>query len=59
MTALAFSAALVLAALLQRGWRRSANDTGSATETTSGAQVTVTETEYALSLSRTALTPGT
>ncbi|QUW85483.1 hypothetical protein SMIR_41140 (plasmid) [Streptomyces mirabilis] len=35
------------------------NDTGSATKTTPGTQVTVTETEYALKLSRAAFTPGT
>ncbi|MFF7643861.1 plastocyanin/azurin family copper-binding protein [Streptomyces canus] len=59
MTALAFSAALVLAACSGGGGGGQANGTGSAAKTTSGTQVTVTETEYALKLSRAAFPPGT
>ena len=58
-TALAFSGALVLAACSSGGGVGQANESGSATKTESGTQVTVTETEYALKLSRTSFTPGT
>jgi len=57
----AFFAALVLAACSSGGGGSQANDTGSANapKTTAGTQVTVTETEYALKLSRSSFTPGT
>jgi uncharacterized cupredoxin-like copper-binding protein len=57
-TALAFSAALVLAGCSSGNGGGQANSTGS-TPKTSGTRVTVTETEYALKLSRTSFTPGT
>lgn len=58
-TALAFSGALVLAACSSGGGDGQANESGSATKTEPATQVTVTETEYALKLPRTSLTPGT
>lgn len=60
-TALAFSAALVLAACSSGGGSSQGNSTESpgTSKTGSGTQVTVTETEYALNLSRTSFAPGT
>ncbi|WP_328478566.1 plastocyanin/azurin family copper-binding protein [Streptomyces sp. NBC_00377] len=59
-TALAFSGALVLAACSNGGdGGGQANESGGATKTELATQVTVTETEYALKLSRTSFAPGT
>lgn len=59
-TALAFSAALVLAGCSSGGGGQAGGGASpSTTKTTSGTPVTVTETEYALKLSRTSFTPGT
>lgn len=60
-TALAFSAALVLAACSNGGGGGQANESGSAatSKAGSGTQVTVTETEYGLKLSRNSFAPGT
>ena len=60
-TAVAFSAALVLAACSSGGGGGTASDSASsgASKAGSGTRVTVTETEYALKLSRSSFTPGT
>jgi uncharacterized cupredoxin-like copper-binding protein len=57
----AFSAALVLAACSSGGGGGTASDSASsgASKAGSGTRVTVTETEYALKLSRSSFTPGT
>ena len=59
-TALAFSGALALAACSNGGGDAGgqANESGGATKTELATQVTVTETEYALKLSRASFTPG-
>ncbi|MEU5532587.1 copper-binding protein [Streptomyces sp. NPDC020362] len=60
MTAVAFSASLVLAACSGGGGGGANGSTGSGTpKAGSGTRVTVTETEYALKLSRSSFTPGT
>ncbi|WP_369231848.1 copper-binding protein [Streptomyces sp. R21] len=60
-TAVAFSAALVLAACSSGGGGDKASESASsgASKAGSGTRVTVTETEYALKLSRSSFTPGT
>ncbi|MEV0742286.1 plastocyanin/azurin family copper-binding protein [Streptomyces sp. NPDC050549] len=59
-TALAFSAALVLAGCSSGGSSQSGGSaSASTTKTASGTQVTVTESEYALKLSQSSFAPGT
>ncbi|MEU6093006.1 plastocyanin/azurin family copper-binding protein [Streptomyces sp. NPDC047085] len=58
--AVAFSAALLLAACSGGGGGQPHGSAGSGTATAgSGTRVTVTETDYALKLSRSSFTPGT
>ena len=59
-TAVAFSAALVLAACSSGGGGQTKGSASSAaSKAGSGTRVTVTETEYALKLSQSSFTPGT
>lgn len=58
-TALAFSAALLVAACSSGGGGGKASDSTGAAKAGAGTKVTVTETEYSLKLSRTSFTPGT
>ncbi|MEU9394400.1 plastocyanin/azurin family copper-binding protein [Streptomyces sp. NPDC048324] len=59
-TALAFSAALLVAACSSGGGGGGkASDSTGAAKAGSGTKVTVTETEFALKLSRSSFTPGT
>ncbi|MFG2793827.1 copper-binding protein [Streptomyces sp. NPDC048419] len=59
-TAAAFAAALVLAACSSGGGGQAKGSASSgASKAGSGTRVTVTETEYALKLSRSSFTPGT
>ncbi|WP_458246031.1 plastocyanin/azurin family copper-binding protein [Streptomyces sp. MAI_2237] len=59
-TALAFSAALLVAACSSGGGGGGkASDSTGAAKAGSGTKVTVTETEFALKLSRNSFTPGT
>ncbi|MGW2522060.1 plastocyanin/azurin family copper-binding protein [Streptomyces sp. NPDC001617] len=58
-TALAFSAALLVAACSSGGGGGKASESTGAAKAGSGTKVTVTETEYALKLSRSSFTPGT
>lgn len=57
--ALALSTALILTACSSGGGGGNSSESADTSETGSGTQVTVTETEYALKLSRTSFTPGT